>query len=143
MKTNDFNHIKWHTKLITGQLFGVSENKQGQKTLYVMPISRDNKFNLNEISEIDLSRSNLDELSPSELDEINKAFDTRFGQCYEYVAPKRKIIFTEETRAVIKKLEDTISINFAILDETIEETNTHLEKIAEGLFRIAIDREEE
>ncbi len=90
MKTNDFNHIKWHTKLITGQLFGVSENKQGQKTLYVMPISRDNKFNLNEISEIDLSRSNLDELSPLELDEINKAFGTRFGQCYEYIAPKRK-----------------------------------------------------
>ena len=131
MKTKDFNHIKWHTKLITGQLFGVSENKQGQKTLYVMPISRDNKFNLNEISEIDLSRSNLDELSPLELDEINKAFGTRFGQCYEYVAPKRKI-----------SLEDTVSINFAILDKTIIEINTHLEKIAEGLFRIAIDREE-
>ena len=131
MKTKDFNHIKWHTKLITGQLFGVSENKQGQKTLYVMPISRDNKFNLNEISEIDLSRSNLDELSPLELDEINKAFGTRFGQCYEYVAPKRKI-----------SLEDTVSINFAILDKTISEINTHLEKIAEGLFRIAIDREE-
>tara|TARA_R110002020_G_scaffold443154_2_gene654391 strand:- start:1259 stop:1663 length:405 start_codon:yes stop_codon:yes gene_type:complete len=130
MKTDDFNHIKWHTKLITGQLFGISENKQGQKTLYVMPISRDNKFNLNEISEIDLSRSNLDELSPSELDEINKAFGTRFGQCYEYVA--RTSLFLE-TRDVIKKLEDTISINFAILDETIEETNTHLEKIARGM----------
>ncbi len=142
MKTKDFNHIKWHTKLITGQLFGVSENKQGQKTLYVMPISRDNKFNLNMISEIDLSRSNLDELSPSELDEINKAFGTRFGQCYEYVAPKRKIILTEETRAIINELRNELSINFAIVGETIEEINSNLEKIAEGLFRIAIDREE-
>ena len=142
MKTKDFNHIKWHTKLITGQLFGVSVGMWGQKTLYVMPISRDNKFNLNEISEVDLSRSNLDELSPSELDEINKAFGTRFGQCYEYVAPKRKIILTEETRAVIKKLEDTVSINFAILDETISETNIYLEKIANALLRIAIAKEE-
>ena len=130
MNTRDFNHIKWHTKLITGQLFGVSENKQGQKTLYVMPISRDKKFNLNEIGEVDLSRNNLAELSPSELDEINKAFGTRFGQCYEYVAPKIKT-----------NLEDTVSINFAILDETISETNIYLEKIANALLRIAIAKE--
>tara|TARA_R110000824_G_scaffold168945_11_gene345986 strand:+ start:315 stop:761 length:447 start_codon:yes stop_codon:yes gene_type:complete len=131
--------IKWHGNAIAGQFFGISEDTEGQKTLWVLPLGRDKKFHLNDISQIDLSRSNLDELSPVELDEVNKAFGTRFGKCFENESKKvtRKIILTEETQAVIKKLEDTVSINFAILDETIGETNIHLEQIAIATKKIA------
>ena len=97
MEIKDFNHIKWHTKLIKGQLFGVSEGMWGQKTLYVLPMGIDQKFSLNDISEIDLSRSNLDELTPYELNKINKAFGTGFGKCFERESTADIIIDTVKT----------------------------------------------
>jgi hypothetical protein len=125
MEIKDFSHIKWHTKLITGQLFGVSEGMWGQKTLYVLPIGRDKKFHLNDISEVDLSRSNLDELSPYELDEVNKVFGTRFGKCFERESTKKKgreINLSKETQIALAYL------------------NGHLERIADALETMAMRR---
>jgi len=125
MEIKDFSHIKWHTKLITGQLFGVSEGMWGQKTLYVLPIGRDKKFHLNDISEVDLSRSNLDELSPYELDEVNKVFGTRFGKCFERESTKKKgreINLSKETQIALAYL------------------NGHLERIADSLETMAMRR---
>ena len=125
MEIKDFNHIKWHTKLIKGQLFGVSEGMWGQKTLYVLPIGKDKKFHLNDISEVDLSRSNLDELSPYELREVNKAFGTGFGKCFERESTKRKgreINLSKETRIALAYL------------------NGHLERIADSLETMAMRR---
>ena len=120
MEIKDFSHIKWHTKLITGQLFGVSEGMWGQKTLYVLPIGRDKKFHLNDISEVDLSRSNLDELSPYELDEVNKAFGTGFGKSTKRKG--REINLSKETQIALAYL------------------NGHLERIADALETMAMRR---
>ena len=93
----DKNFIEWHSNAIAGQFFGISKNTEGQKTLWVLPLGRDKKFHLNDISEVDLSRSNLDELSPYELDEVNKAFGTRFGKCFERESTADIIIDTVKT----------------------------------------------
>ena len=121
----DKNFIEWHSNVIAGQFFGISKNTEGQKTLWVLPLGRDKKFHLNDISEVDLSRSNLDELSPYELREVNKAFGTGFGKCFERESTKRKgreINLSKETRIALAYL------------------NGHLERIADSLETMAMRR---